>query len=146
MTVLAIGFSNEEYHRIVRDAGAYAASTDRRLVVAHIVTESSFTRRQRAYAALDQWHGEYSIRQAEDRAESIARTVATDVLRDVSVEYLCVGRIGTPSCEIPHLAREYECEHLFMTRSRRPWYRLLSSDLLKDVSRSFSGPITTHPV
>ncbi|WP_248903621.1 universal stress protein [Halocatena marina] len=146
MSVLAVGFPDGESDRIVCDAGSYAASTDQSLIVAHIVPESSFARRQQSYAAFDTWDGEYSLTQAQDRAALIARTVATEALRGMSVAYRCVGRIGSLQREIQRLAREYDCEHLFMPRLRRPWYRRFSSDPLDVLSRSFSGPITTRPV
>jgi nucleotide-binding universal stress UspA family protein len=145
MSVLAIGISNSDTaRRLIKEADAYATDTAQSLVVAYIVTENEFRARQRAYRGLRQCDATYSLEQAESRAEELARRLAADVLHDASEESLCVGHVGVPRQVIPRVAREYECDHIFMAQHHQPWYRLLSRNLVDDVSQTFSGHITTR--
>lgn len=145
MSVLAVGTAKSETtRRLIEEAGAYAACTAQPLVVAYIITEKQFRARQNTYRGLQQFNAEYSVEQAESSAKELARQFASDALHDDSEEYLYVGEVGSPHRVIPRLAHEHECEHIFISRQHQPWYRLLSRDLVDDVSQAFSGFITTQ--
>jgi nucleotide-binding universal stress UspA family protein len=128
--------------RIVREAGELAAGTGAELVLLAVKPEEEYGETQAALSGLGS-DVVYTLEQAEESAERLARTVARETLDGLDVDYRVVGTVGREAERILATAAEEECDHLFIAgRRRSPTGKALFGDLTQRILLSFEGPVT----
>jgi nucleotide-binding universal stress UspA family protein len=128
--------------RIVREAGEFAQGTGAELVLLAVKPEAEYEETQAAVAGLNA-DVVYTLEQAEESASRLARTVASETLADLDVEYEVVGTVGREADRILGTAAEEECDHVFIAgRRRSPTGKALFGDLTQRVLLNFDGPVT----
>lgn len=128
---------------ILRVAGEFAEGVGAELVLVHVTTEEEFSERSDALAGLTDLNVEYDVSRARDGAKQFANDIGHAVLNDRDVTFEAVGRLGEVSEEILTVAKEYECDHLFVSgRQRSPTGKAIFGDVAQNLILNFDGPVT----
>lgn len=129
-------------HRLVCEAGAYAAGTASRLVVVSVMPMSEFTHRQRAYAGIRDLPP-YALDQAEERQRGAAARIGREALTPLGIDYTAVGMVGRQVEMVLIAARAYDCGHIFLVdRQQSLLRRLVARNVAQSITRGFDGLVT----
>jgi nucleotide-binding universal stress UspA family protein len=144
---LAVVEGTEETKKLVREAGELATGVGAELILLHVTTEEEFSDRADALAAIPNYNAEYSVGQARDGASQFARDIGREVFDGVSVEFEAVGALGDKQQQILEVARQHDCDHLFISGQKRsPTGKAIFGDLTQSIILEFDGAVTVTTV
>lgn len=130
--------------RVLREAGELAAGVDAPLLILHVASESEYEENRQAMQSVTEIEGgSYDMDQAADGARQFAHDLGKQVLRNIDVEYEAVGEVGNEYESIMQTARDYDCDHVFMTGAERsPTGKAIFGDTAQQVILNFDHPVT----
>ncbi|KAB1198352.1 MULTISPECIES: universal stress protein [Haloferax] len=140
---LVVVTPDEQSHRILREAGEFAAGSGAELIVLTILPEDEFERTRSALASVGSSDVVYGLDQALESATRDAKTLAREAFDGLDVDFRIVADIGPKVDTVLETAQWEACDHLFVSgRRRSPAGKLLTRDLTQTLMLNFDGPVT----
>ena len=142
---LVVTEPSESAKELTREAGELAAGVGAELVVLHVTTDEEYEKNREQLQKVTGQSDAYGVSQARDGARQFADNVAHEVLGDLDVQYDPVGVVGDARDEILDLARQRNCDYIFLTgESRSPAGKALFGDTAQSVILNFEGTVVAH--
>jgi len=134
---------DEQSKEVVREAGQLAGGVGAELVLLTVLPQDEYNKKREAMAGVGSEKVVYTLSQAEQSAKQTARSVASEVLADVDVDYEVLGAVGREADTILQVADDEGVDHLFLSgRRRSPTGKALFGDLTQEILLTFEGPVT----
>jgi nucleotide-binding universal stress UspA family protein len=129
-------------HRLVREAGTYAAGTGGQLVLLSVMPSREFADRQRVFAQIRDLP-RYTLPKAEEKRRQIAAQIGREALDPLGIDYIAIGLVGRTADQVLTAAQAHNCGHVFLVdQTQSVLRRLIEGNLVQTVTQRFDGLVT----
>lgn len=129
-------------HRLVHEAGTYAAGTGGQLVLLSVMPSREFADRQRVFSQISDLP-RYTLPKAEEKHRQTAARIGQEALDPLGIDYATVGLVGRTADQVLTAARAYDCGHVFLVdQPQSVLRRLIVGDLVRSITNQFDGLVT----
>ncbi|UPM44988.1 universal stress protein [Halocatena salina] len=144
---LVVVEGTESTKKLVREAGELAAGVGAKVYLVHVTTKETFSEYATSLANIPDRDTGYSIDRAREGARRFAEDIGRDVFEGLAVEYEAIGELGDKKEQVLEVAREKDCDHLFISgRKRSPTGKAVFGDVTQSILLTFDGKVTVITV
>ncbi|EMA37298.1 universal stress protein [Halococcus hamelinensis] len=146
---LVVVDGTDQGDRLLQKAGAIAAGVGTKLYLFATVDPDEFDETRATLDVIaDVENTSYSDRDALQSIHTRLEQAVAETFEEPAFEYETIGSVTDPddrASRIIAAAREYDCEHVFISgRSRSPTGKALFGDTVQSVLLNFDGDITVR--
>lgn len=145
---LVVTDQSDRAPELIREAGALAESAEVPLLVLTVVTQDEFDQDSTVLTTIADQEDTSYAQYPSEYAEHVAGSAVNDILSEFDIETEAIGRgvesDGDRSDVILEVARDHDCDYIFMMgRRRRPTGKAVFGDTAQDVILNFDDYVVT---